>query len=260
MEDSEINVAREEGNEELEMENRDDHEASQERNILVLGKIGAGKASIANAILGSCVFFVGTSIQSTTRECNDTIAVKEHEAGCYKYKIALVDTVGVNKQHQDEEIQRISKALKSFNSLSMIILVFKLERFTPQERESFQNVISVLKSSFKDPSSITALVVTNCEQKDSQAKEEIRRDLALYGTATAEVVQFAQKGTFLVGLPKLSELPLALKQHYELIVKDDEQQLQELAKQASMSESTNPEIGPECWLRKLYREQQCNVL
>ncbi len=78
--------------------------------------------------------------------------------------------------------------------------------------------------------------------------------------ATAEVVQFAQKGTFLVGLPKLSVIPLALKQHYEQNIKSDEQQLQELAKQASMAESTHPEIGPECWLLKLYREQQCNVL
>ena len=211
------------------------------RNILIIGKTGAGKASIANAILDSNVFNVGTAIQSSTRKSDDTVTVKERPAGGYNYKIALVDTVGVRDnqgRRLNQQIEkRISEALKRFVSLSMIILVFKLERFTPQERESFQNVISVLKSSFKDPSSITALVVTNCEQKDSQAKEEIRRDLALYGTATAEVVQFAQKGTFLVGLPKISEIPLALKQHYEQSVKDDEQRLKELAKKASTKDS-----------------------
>ena len=212
----------------------------ESRNILIIGKTGAGKASIANAILGSDKFHVGSAIQSSTRRSDDTITVKEHQAGGYNFKIALVDTVGVRDDRQQEHKirRRINEALKSFDSLSMIILVFKLERFSPQERESLQEVISILKSRLANASSITALVVTCCEQKDDQARKEIRRELAMHGTATAEVVQFANNnGTFLVGLPKLSEVPPAVKHFIEQRVKSDEKQLQDLAKQASTKES-----------------------
>ncbi len=213
---------------------------NQARNILIIGKTGAGKASIANAILGSNVLYVGTAIESSTRECNDIITVKSHKAGSYNYKVALVDTVGVrdDRQQYQQIRRRIIEALNSFESLSMIILVFKLERFSPQERESFQKAISILKSRLvNDASSITALVVTCCEQKNDQAREEVRRELEMDVTAFAKVVRFAQKGTFLVGLPKLSELPPELKQFMEQRVTRDEQQLQELAKQASTLES-----------------------
>ncbi len=241
----------EEGNDELDadlMENGDleDCEASQVRNILIIGKTGSGKASIANAILSSNVFHVGTAIQSTTRECDDTI--KTIEVGQYAYTIALVDTVGVRDDQQHEQIQtRMREALKSFESLSMILLVFKLERFTPQEKVSFQEVVSVLTSRFNNVSAITALIVTCCEQKDDQARNLIRENLAMHDTA--KVVQFAQKGTFLVGLPKLSEVPPEIKQIIELKINSDEQQLQDLAKQASMKEN----IQPESWSSDLLK-------
>ena len=207
------------------------------RNILIIGKTGAGKATIANAILGSNVFNVRSAIESTTRECDDTIAFDKHLVGGYNYKIALVDTVGVrDDRQQHQQIQRrLGEALTKFDSLSMIILVFKVERFTHQEKKSFQEVISVLKSSSNGASSITALVITNCEQKDDKARKGIRDNLAMH--ETAEVVQFAQKGIFLVGLPKLSEVPMELKHFIEQRNKSDEQQLQELAKQASTLES-----------------------
>ncbi len=228
---------------------------NQARNILIIGKTGAGKASIANAVLGSYVFHVGTTIQSTTRRSDDTITVKEHQTGDYNYKISLVDTVGVrDDRQQNQQIQRrINEALKSFDSLSMIILVFKLERFSPQERESLQEAISVLKSRLVNASSITTLVVTCCEQKDYQAREEILRDLAMHGTETAEVVQFAQIGTTLVGLPKLSEVPPALKQFIEQRVTSDEQQLRELAKKASTMASVSSSLVERTWHNWLTR-------
>ncbi len=227
--------------------------STKARNILIIGKTGAGKASIANAVLGSKIFHVGGAIQGSTRKSDDRATVKEHQAGDYSYKISLVDTVGVRddrQQHQKMQ-RRINEALNNFDSLSMIVLVFKLERFSPQERESLQEVISVLKSRLVNASLITALVVTCCEQKDDQAREEILRDLAMHGTETAEVVQFAQIGTTLVGLPKLSEVPPALKQFIEQRVTSDVQQLRELAKKASTLASVSSEDWSWCdWLTR----------
>ncbi len=53
VEDSELG---EEGNEEIEMENGKDHEISQERNILILGKTGAGKHPLQMLFLVAVCF------------------------------------------------------------------------------------------------------------------------------------------------------------------------------------------------------------
>ncbi len=203
------------------------------RNIVIIGKTGAGKATIANAILGSNKFTVGSSIQSSTRKSNESITCRRLQVGDHYYTIALVDTTEVrDDRQQDHKIQkRINEVLTTFSHFNMIILVFKSEQFTPQEKESFQKVISILK----DVSLVAALVVTCCELKDEEEREEIKKKLAMYESATEEVVQFAKKGIFLVGLPKITEIPPALKRFYEQRVESDQQKLQTLAREASTS-------------------------
>ena len=235
------------------------HDEASQANILIIGKTGAGKASIANAILDSDVFHVGTAIQSTTRDCNETIPVEKHSAGGYNYKIALVDTVGVKDDQQVEQHKkRIREALTNFDYLNMIILVLKFDRFSAEETKLFQEVISILNSRLvTDTSSITALVITGCEQKDTTARNGIWSSLES-NDKTSQVVQFARKGTVLVGLPKISEVLQQFKQLIEQRKNSDKQQLQQLAKhcQAEKSEIIPP---AENSTRRKYYCQGCIV-
>ncbi len=212
------------------------------RNILIIGMTGAGKASTANAILGGTVFRVGSAIQSTTRTSNDTATVGTHQVHGYKYKIAIVDTVGVaDDRREDSSIQRkINNALENFTKLNLIVLVFKNERFTSQERGSFTRAITALESRIPEASSITALVVTYCEQKDDKARKEIISNLEKEGAPTANIVHFARKGTCLVGLPKLSDVAEAVKEFTKQKVQSDEQKLQKMAKDSITKEKIIP--------------------
>lgn len=210
---------------------------TDDRNILIVGMTGAGKASTANAILGDNTFYVGSAIQSTTRKSNDAVTVRNHEAHGYNHNITIVDTVGVADDRDDRNIQRkIDDALDNFTSLNLIIFVFKNERFTAQERESFNGAITALEPRIPNASSITALIVTYCEQKDDQSREELRTELEKQGSPTKVIADFAQKGTFLVGLPKLSEIAPALKQFVKRQVQRDERKLREMVRKANTIE------------------------
>ena len=219
------------------------YQADAQRNILIIGTTGAGKASIANAILGTNLFPVGSAIQSTTRKSN--IAFKNYQAeDDYDYNIATVDTVDVADNPKGRNIKKkIQRALNNFTSLNLIILVFKNERFTPQEQGSFTEAITTLSELVPNASTITVLVVTYCEQKDDQARDEIKKELGKQGAPTASIEDFAQIGTYLVGLPKLSDVAPPLKKFIEQRLYSDEQTLQELVRKASATKEVNaPEL------------------
>ena len=194
------------------------------RNLLFFGKAGAGKSTVANAILGSDFFPVGTSIQSTTRK-TEIHSTRDFCSNGLTYGVALVDTVGVADNHPSRSlVERANQGITMFKSVNLIVFVFKLERFTKQERDSFQTVMTLLRSS-PNASAVTALVVTCCDQKSEQAREEIMYDLQ---KSAKSVTHFAQKGIFMVGLPTLDQVPSQVRQHCEQNRKIDEMKLQSL--------------------------------
>ncbi len=198
-------------------------EPSKTRNILIFGKIGTGKSTVANAILGCHVFPVGTSIDSTTRQARE-VSQSGISFNGLTYSVTLVDTVDATDSHPSKSLQkRVENSIKKFESFNLILFVFKLERYTTQESESFQMVMKLLGSN-QNASAVTALVVTCCEQKSEQAREKIKHQLR----TSTNVAPFARKGIFLVGLPNLDEASPPLKQHYEGKKEEDEVNLQSL--------------------------------
>ncbi len=192
------------------------------RNILFFGKAGAGKSTVANAIIGSDVFPVE---RSTIRQANLLSACDFPSSDGCMYRVALVDTVGVADSHQSRSLlERTNNGITKLKSVNLILFVFKLERFTTQERDSFQEVMRILNKT-RYASTVTALVVTCCDQKSEEAREEIKHELR---KSEVNVVQFARKGIFLVGFPALNQLPPPLRSHYEQSRKIDEVKLREL--------------------------------
>ena len=67
--------------------------SQQRRNIIVLGKTGAGKSTVANQILGTNHFEVSTSTQSVTRRVRNGEARLTVDG--VDYNIKIIDTVGL---------------------------------------------------------------------------------------------------------------------------------------------------------------------
>ncbi len=204
--------------------------STKSRKILIFGKTGVGKRTIANAILGFNRLPIGTSIESATRQAGrvdfDEFVLPDGTS----HKFAIVDTVSVTDTRSSKShiIERANSAIKKLKSVNLILFVTKLERFTHQERDSFQEVISLLQHSAYT-STVTAYIVTGCEQKSEADREAGKADIIAFA---GNVTSFAKKGTHFVGLPALDQLPAPLRSHYEQIRQLDEIKLKKLVKES----------------------------
>lgn len=99
----------------------------QKRNIVVLGKSGSGKSTIANRIVGDEVFRVARSVDGVTKRpqyeeteyCKDDIL----------YKIKMMDTVGLFDPSRDNKaVIREAKEFFRKNTpegLSLVLFVLR---------------------------------------------------------------------------------------------------------------------------------------
>jgi len=198
------------------------------RNIVVLGKTGAGKSTVANHIVGQELFQVSDSAASVTMTTNHAEKVFR-ESDSVEYNIKVIDTVGVfdHKMTNSAVIKDIKKYFRDKvpEGLSLIIFVFKQGRFTPEERAAFYFIISNFKEHI---SQISALIITNCEQKDQTHRKRIVEEFQTH-EQTREIARFMKKGVHCVGFPQMDEIDEEMKPLLERNIQKDDELLRSLA-------------------------------
>lgn len=206
-----------------------DQDSWEERRILIIGKRGSGKATIANHICGANLFEVSRSVDGLTRTdkvhpsvCSGHASVERHQL----YIIKLVDTIGPSyKPRHQLIIDAIKDFLTTFpDGIHLILFVFKNARFTREDRDPMD---FLLRKFGQEIAPISALVVTCCEGLEESSRQELCDDFRT-GDSTKEVVERMGIGVHSVGFPNLDIVKAELKQTYEIGMKADENMLRNL--------------------------------
>ncbi|XP_078020755.1 GTPase IMAP family member 7-like isoform X2 [Epinephelus lanceolatus] len=136
------------------------------RRVVILGKTGAGKSSLANTILGEKPFEVDDTSNSGTRECRaETRSVNGRN-------ITLIDTPGFfNTERSEEELNHeiVRCITECAPGPHAFLIVLKVDKFTKQE----QDVINKIHQYFSEEVFKYATVVfTYGDQLKGQTIEE----------------------------------------------------------------------------------------
>ncbi len=206
------------------------------RGVMVLGKTGAGKSTVVNAIVGNeDQFPVTASPSSSAGSCNHCDF--EITEGDKIYRIKVMDTVGLLDTGSATDVQTIS-VLKSYaqnhfrDGINLIIFVLREGRFTPEEK----NVFDFLRNNFgEDIATMSALIITNCDNKDKKARAETIQEFKR-NPLTKQTADFMKAGIYAVGFPPKTDyinLPSAVKAYYEESIAIDKAELWGLVKGSS---------------------------
>lgn len=194
--------------------------------ILLLGKVGAGKKSIANRIIDEPLFEVRHSMASVSRLPVNELVSKPSSGD---YLVHLLDTIGQYERRSSLSFNE----LRSKSSIHLVLFVIQNGPVTKQEKEVFTSILKHGPSTLPD---ISALVVTYCETLDNWARNEL---IEQYKTdpSTSDIVSAMGKGIYTVGFPHPDEMNEVVRQIYSQSMASDTRMLQKLLNECDGSQT-----------------------
>ena len=232
---------------------------TEQRNVIVLGKTGGGKSTVANMILealgGESPFKIsdGNVADSATTEAQAAIAMLQ-TSQC-NYYVKVIDTVGFfdtkgtsNKRIVNDTKQFVRDQVPI--GLHLVLFIYKNGRWTRDEQDTFN---FITKNFEEEISAISALVVTGCDGFDDARKQEI---IAEFKELRPDIANFMQKGIYPVGFPDLNKLKEGLREPYKADMKVDQETLRALIYSCSELKLRREIIGETFW----EKASKCTIL
>ena len=208
------------------------------RRIILLGKTGVGKATLANRITGTSEFKVHDDLESITRNPVFSEPVQVESPDQVRYTVQLLDTTGLVNESgitKEQVVQQIKTSYleKGGEGDALVIFVVAYGRFTDEEWDIFRYVIKKLSTA--NLSVASALVVTKCEDLSEEARDNLVLEIR-HSAQTGPIVQNMYKGIHPVGFPDIAKLKPELSDAYEDGMKRDEETLHQLLLEAEVPE------------------------
>ena len=226
-------------------------EVRRKRYVVVLGKTGAGKSTVANRILQQPNSFkVGNALEGVTKDIQHNVSIITR-SNDEEYEIIVTDTVGLygTATRPKVTMNRVKNHFRKVypTGINLLVFVLKIGRFTAEEEKALNLIMSYC---YDDVADMSALVLTGCENLDEEQRkvaiEEFRSN-----PRTKEIANFMKQGIFTVGFPDVT-LP-ALKQAYKKCMEDDTEKLLDL-----VVSTTTMKLGGQIFNDKWW--QSCPIL
>lgn len=192
------------------------HNVGGNRAVIVLGKTGCGKSTLANKIVCDDPFLVARSFSkctASTQHVEGTIQVDGKS-----YTINMIDTIGFCDTGTDDSGPRsdsdIMKEVKrqlqwrAPNGLSLIIFVLRYGRFTQEEYLVFKKITKHFRDMIKK---FSLLVITGCDGLNETARDKIVAEFRS-NPKSKPFADIMEKGIYCVGLPDIDGLQENMKQ------------------------------------------------
>jgi hypothetical protein len=202
------------------------------RTIVILGKVGMGKATIANKIAGTTVFPVLSPVESMVREPG------QREKGCFQPSVPTTklyrDSKLINLRFMLFDTRSSDKNQTLFRreceenladkGVNLIMFVLNEKTLTHEDTDLMDDVVKHLQKEKVAGSSV--LVLTGCEQLGKEARQEYHKKLH-ESKLTKNIANFVSQ-ELLVGFPdEMTTSPLFMQQYQEA-VEEDTQNLRDL--------------------------------
>ena len=199
------------------------------RNIIIIGKVGAGKATIANQILHKQAFGISDGLFGITRSASSrSCTLGENTINNMSIRIKLVDTDGLDRDSGD-----IMKSLEEEMSrnVNLVLFVARNGRFTTEDKKPLEYFLENANKECR-LSKISAFILTNCEQKNELSRKAIIEDFKK-SDFTKHIASLMGKDILAVGFPKLEDIDEDFVGAFEKRMKIDQQKLYELVEISS---------------------------
>ena len=194
------------------------------RCVLLLGKSGAGKSTVANHLVGhdplsrdKPPFKLSDLVYASV-----TYEVEQQEVEFLwennLYRVTIVDTPGLLHTHYTTNsfvLDKIEKYIKvHIKRIDLILFVYMKGRFNSDEREVFTLLFSLIRKTLRtEVSTVSALVVTGCDLGSGTQEEFVR--YFSHDPCTKDIASQMRMGIYPVRFPDVKNFSCpALQQAY----------------------------------------------
>ena len=194
-----------------------------ERNVVILGKVGTGKRTLGNHIVGQSIL----QSKSVLAASNVTRHYYEQRTEDTMYRILIVDTEGL----QIGYCNPLPFIQEHFQTINLIIFVIANGRYTDESHSSLLRVVKTFDPRAKP---FSALVITHCEGITREKRLDFIDDFQ-HDPRSSKIAAFMGKDVRTVGFPNISKVSPNLKPIYENGIAEDEKAIRELVNECNSS-------------------------
>lgn len=236
----------------------------RERNVVVVGRYGSGKSSVANKIIENDIdgasFQVSSSGLSNTTTKPSTNSVILKTANDQHYLVQVVDSVGLFENKSKKTNDTLVSEMKSLckqsipKGIHLILFVFDQKYWREDEERAIHAFVGQFGGS--QVSEISALILTGCDGYTQEKKDEIQEE---FTRLHRDVAAFMKKGIYPVSFQDITKLRPEIRDAHQTYQKADQEALRQLVYQCDDETKLLDEILQDSFWNNI-RTSLCNIM